>query len=415
MTEPTTAKPANGELVNRVQQLRLNTQIGAGKTARSGTSWLPWVLCALLALSWAGVGIRGYKSGAYSPTSSSAGSTTGSGSESSPAKSQSSGPIIPGTIDVSESGYLVPAQTIAVSPIDVGGRVVELNVVEGKLFKKGQVLARLEDTSYKAQVAEAVASLKAAEKRLEAAKMKLAVLLPDSVRKIEMDQAEEELKEAEAQRERANDQYTRLGKLGPGVSEQELRQARFDFEAAAARARRLGVALVILKEGPRQEMKAGAEADVKSAEADVKGAEARLVQAQWRLDNCTITAPIDGTILNKKAELGNLVNPMAFSASTSGGGAVCDMANLTDMEADLEIAEREIGKLVVGQRCRIKCPVAPDRFYEGRLDRIMPIGNRARNIVNVRVKVKLPEGEVPGSILKPEMRAEVVFLANETK
>jgi multidrug resistance efflux pump len=335
MTEPTTAKPANGELVNRVQQLRLNNQIGAVKSARAGTSWLPWVLCALLALSWAGVGIRGYKTGSITSAAAPATSTP-SGSEGSSTKTQTTGPVIPGTIDVSESGYLVPAQTIAVSPIDVGGRVVELNVVEGKLFKKGQVLARLEDTSYKAQVAESVASLKAAEKRLEAAKMKLAVLLPDSVRKIEMDQAEEEMKEAEAQRERAKDQYNRLEKLGVGVSEQELRQARFDYDAAAAKARRMSVALVILKEGPRQEQKAAAEADVKSAEADVKGAEARLVQAQWRLDNCTITAPIDGTILNKKAELGNLVNPMAFSASTSGGGAVCDMANLADMEADLE-------------------------------------------------------------------------------
>jgi HlyD family secretion protein len=412
MTEPTTARPANGELVNRVQQLRLNTQLGAGKSARGGTSWLPWVLCGLLALSWAGVGIRGYKTGAFAPAAA-ASSATAAGPEGSSGKAAVSGPVIPGTIEISESGYLVPAQTIAVSPIDVGGRVVELNVIEGKLFKKGAVLARLEDTNYKAQVAEAVASLRAAEKRLEAAKMKLAVLMPESVRKIEMDQAEEEVKEADAQRERANDQYLRLSKLGPGVSEQELRQARYDFDAAAAKARRLAVALVILKEGPRQEMKAGAEADVKSAEADVKGAEARLIQAQWRLDNCTITAPIDGTILNKKAELGNLVNPMAFSASTSGGGAVCDMANLADMEADLEISEREIGKLVVGQRCRVKCPVAPDLLYEGRLDRIRPTGNRAKNIVNVRVKVKLPEGEVPGSILKPEMRAEVAFLAEQ--
>ena len=48
-------------------------------------------------------------------------------------------------------------------------------------------------------------------------------------------------------------------------------------------------------------MKEAAEADVRSAEADVNAAKARLVQSQWRLDNCIIRAPIDGTVLEKKA------------------------------------------------------------------------------------------------------------------
>jgi len=317
-----------------------------------------------------------------------------------------------GTIQLEYTGYLATAQMIAVSPIDVGGRVVELNVVEGKLFPKGAILAKLEDTSYQAQVVEAQASLAAAKKRLDASKMKFAAMLPESVRKVEIDQAEEEVREADALRERAKDQFTRLEKLGPGVSEQELRQARFDFEGAAAKARRLTAALAILKEGPRQEQKAVAEADVKGAEADVKGAEARLIQAQWRLDNCVIKAPIDGTVLAKKAELGNLVNPMAFSASTSGGGAVCDMANLADLEVDLKVPEQAISKLHVDQRCRVKCKAYPDRVYEGRLDRIMPTANRADSTVNVRVKVKLPAGETPGKYLMPDMGADVSFMAD---
>ena len=52
----------------------------------------------------------------------------------------------------------------------------------------------------------------------------------------------------------------------------------------------------------------------------------------------------------------------------------------------------------------------PDRVYEGRLDRIMPTANRADSTVNVRVKVKLADGEVPGTYLKPEMGAVVSFL-----
>lgn len=419
MIEPTaTARPApavNGELVHRVQQLRLDNQVGAGaKAARGGgASWLPWVLCALLAFAWAGYAIRGYRNAPPAPAgepAAPAAATTASMTSSTAAA------VVPGTIQLEVKGYLVPAQQIAVSPIDVGGRVVELNVVEGKLFKKGDVLARLEDTAYKAQVAEAQASLASAVKRLDATKMRLHALLPESVRQVEKIQVEAELREAEAQRDRVQDQVDRLTRLGGGAaSEQELRQSRFDLLGAAARVGRLKASLEILNEGPRKEQVAAAEADVRAAEAEVKVGEARLVQAQWRLSNCVITAPIDGTVLTKRAELGNLVNPMAFSASTSGGGAVCDMANLADLEVDLEIPERDIGKVVVGQRCRIKADAYADRVYAGRLDRIMPIANRAKSIVNVRVKITLPAGEVPGTYLKPEMGAVVSFLADEKK
>ena len=77
-TSTTRLPAANGELVNRVQQLRLNDQLGAGKTARGGASWLPWVLCGLMAVAWAGVGIRGYRNGAFSSAPATGGGTAAS-------------------------------------------------------------------------------------------------------------------------------------------------------------------------------------------------------------------------------------------------------------------------------------------------------------------------------------------------
>ena len=62
MATPTESRPsANGELADRVQQLRLDNQLGTGKSTGSGGSWLPWVLCGLLAITWVGVGVRWYK------------------------------------------------------------------------------------------------------------------------------------------------------------------------------------------------------------------------------------------------------------------------------------------------------------------------------------------------------------------
>jgi multidrug resistance efflux pump len=406
------AEPANGELLHRVRQIRLDDQLGRKSGGGGGTSWLPWVLCALLALAWAGVAIRSYRNAPQQDTSAAA--PTG-GTAATPSGSSTPAPEA-GAIQVEVKGYLMPARQIAVSPIDVGGRIVELNFVEGGRYEQGFVLAKIDPSSYVAARDEASALLAAARQRQAVAVQRSADLQgnanppPGSVRELEIKQLEAQIREADAQQRKSQDEVTRLEQLAGARSGREWVQAQIDVSAAVARRVKLETDLTLLKKGARPEKLKAAEAELAATEADVMAAEARLTQAQWRVDNCTIKAPITGTVLSKKAELGNLANPMAFSASTSGGGAVCDLADLSDLEADLEIPEREISKLKVGQPCRIRADAYSDRVYEGRLDRIMPIANRAKSIVNVRVKVKLPAGEIPGTYLKPEMGAVVSFL-----
>jgi multidrug resistance efflux pump len=394
----------NGDLVNRVNKLRLGERLDS-KPSRGGATWLPWALCILLALAWAGVGIRGYKN-APAPTTAPASTST----EAAAAPANPSAPA-PGSVALTLKGYLIPARQIAVSPIDVAGRVVELNIIEGKKYKQGDVLAKIEDTSYVAMVDESKASLAAAEKRLIANKAKLAALQPESVRIIEVNQVEQEMKEAEAQKGFAQDELARLTKIGvAATAEREVNQARFDLQAATAKVSKLAAVLAILKEGPRREMKEAAEADVHSAEDDVNAAKARLVQSRWRLDNCVIRSPIGGTILEKRTELYNLVNPLALAGIS---GSICDMADLSDMEVDIEVGEREIAKLVNVKNCRIVADAYPGRTYTGTLDRIMPVAIRSNNVVKVRVKLRLPAGEEPGTYLKPNMGAVVTFLADK--
>lgn len=381
------------EMLDRVQQLRLDSRLSGAKSARAGSGRLPWILCGVLALTWAGVAIRTYRNPAAVAVPGIATPAPVATGESPGTPAPKAAPVAAGTVQLEVKGYLVPAQQIAVSPIEVGGLITELNVVEGKLFPRGAILAKIDDTSYRTSAAEAQATL-------AAARMRLAELLPSSVREIELDQIEGELEEAKASMKRAEDILKRLRSIRATAAEQELVQAETDFRAASARVDRLKATLEILKEGPRPEK-------IKAAEAEVRAAQARVDQANWRLGNCIIRTPITGTVLTKKAELGNLVNPLAFAATS---GSVCDIADLADLEVDLEIPERDIRKLAVGQPCRIRADAYPDKLYTGILDRIMPIANRAKSVVNVRVKVRLPDGEVPGTYLKPEMGAVVSFL-----
>ena len=135
--------------------------------------------------------------------------------------------------------------------------------------------------------------------------------------------------------------------------------------------------LKLMHDGPRVERIDAAKAEVMQAEAD-------LAKAEWRLGNCTIVAPISGTILKKNAEEGNIVNPIAFNGSFS----LCEMADLSDLEVDLSIQERDdLPACTKGRQCKVRAEAFPDRVYDGVVSRLMPIADRAKGAMPVRVKL----------------------------
>jgi hypothetical protein len=122
-------------------------------------------------------------------------------------------------------------------------------------------------------------------------------------------------------------------------------------------------------------------------------------------------------ILTKKAEENNMVNPAAFNGSFS----ICEMADLRDVEVELDIQERDISKVFLHQECL----VLPDawqsskrflaihpRGYKAYVSRIMPTANRSKGAVPVRVRIVVPKEE-QGVFIKPDMGAMVTFFNRE--
>jgi HlyD family secretion protein len=164
---------------------------------------------------------------------------------------------------------------------------------------------------------------------------------------------------------------------------------------------RLRFAYSLMQIGSRKER-------IDAARADVLTAQANLEKAKWKLDNCKIRSPVTGTILKKNAEEGNLVNAIAFSGSVS----LCELADLSDLEVDLTVQERDIARVFKGQKCQVRAEAYPDRVYEGVVSRLMPIADRAKGAIPVRVKLTVPREE-EGVYLKPEMGAIVTFYKAE--
>jgi RND family efflux transporter MFP subunit len=222
------------------------------------------------------------------------------------------------------NGYLNPITQVQVSP-RVSGQVTELYFEEGTRVKEGQVLARIDPTSYEFDWRMAEARLAIARARLD---------------------------EARAGTEQ---------KKGPA--------------------------------NPRLE--------VHKAEATL--AEVELAKAKWVLDSTQVRSPITGTVLAKHVDKGNTVNPLSFTLR----GSICDIADLTKMEVEVQIQDRDFAKVFKGQKCKVVLHAFPETVYKGEVSRLWPVGDRAKGTIPVRVRLELPKDDARA---RPEMGARVVFL-----
>jgi multidrug resistance efflux pump len=386
MNESADGVPANGPttLSDRVKELRLTGKVEGNSVTAGAARWLPWVLCAFLAVGWAGFAIKYYIGTRAKPEESASGAANKGG-----AAAQK--PSITDTVALEVKGYLIPTQQISISPIDVAGRVIKLNIEEGMSFQKDDVLAEIDPTPYLAQLAEAKAQVAGAKARFAE--------LKEGSRPEEKAQALAELDDAKAVLEQYRKEWMRFeSQKTLSITTREYEQAEAGYLSAKKRMEAKQKAYDLVMLGPRQERK-------DAGQADMEAAEARLVQSQWKLENCTIKSPVTGVILSKKAEVGSLINPVVGGVSTN----LCDIADLRKLEVDLEVQERDIAKVRLDQKCKVVADAFPTREYEGYVERMMPIANRAKSVVPVRIKVVPRDDEKQGEYLRPEMGVTVTF------
>jgi multidrug resistance efflux pump len=385
------SRPTPVSLSDRVRSLRLDKPTQAAPRS----TWLPWTLCLLLAGSTAGLGYVAFGP-AGSETKNLAGDSSSGTSATSGLSTFSNNQIAPGEVVLDRKGYVIPAHLILVSP-KVSGMIERLSIEEGQRVKKDEVLAELETIDYKADYDRAVGSVRVAWQRF--------LELYTGNRGQEIKQAKAELEEAEANKQQLYLDWKRNTRL-TGTSAMAIRdyeQADYAYRAMERRVEKLRQAYELMLEGARAERIHAAWGDVEQAEAD-------LTKAKWRLDNCMIRAPVSGTILTKKAEIGNLVNPIAFNGSFS----LCEMADLSDLEVDMSIEEREVSKVFKGQLCKVRPEAFPEREYRGVVSRLMPSADRPKSAIPVRVKLIVPREE-EGVYLKPDMGVIVLFLKKSEK
>ncbi|RMG14548.1 MAG: efflux RND transporter periplasmic adaptor subunit [Planctomycetota bacterium] len=309
------------------------------------------------------------------------------------------------------NGYVVAARRAALSA-DAPGRIVELNVTEGSVVRRGDVVARLYDAEAKAALRRAEAerdlaraSARSAQAALDAAEAARRRATSDVVA------AGAATAAAKAERDLARADLARAEELGRAAvnTPRERDAAQSALDAAEARCRRAGAleAAARAAADAAEHRVAVARADLEVARARLAAAEAARAQAEAALDKMKVRAPFDGVVVLKDAEVGEVVSPNAQGGSNSRG-SVATMVDFASLEVQADVPETSLRAVRPGGPARIYLDAFPDHPYRGRVDRIWPTADRQTATVEVRIAF-LERDER----LRPEMGVRVVFLPEE--
>lgn len=305
------------------------------------------------------------------------------------------------------NGYVVAARRAALST-DVPGRIVELNVTEGSVVKKGEVVARLFADEYRAAWQQTEANFAAATATITRAEANVAVARATVV------EAQSSLQTAHALRDEGTaklafaiqerERVDRLATTGiQAISQQQ--QAERDLAAAKARLASLVAAVesnVAAVKTADQRAKVAA-ADVEVAKSQARAADAARQQAKATLDKTDVRAPFDGIVVLKDAEVGEVVSPNVQGGSNARG-AVCTMVDFESLEVQANVPETNLASVTTGAPADIFLDAFPDTRYPGVVDRIWPTADRQKATVEVRVKFQRQDDR-----LRPQMGVRIVF------
>jgi len=287
------------------------------------------------------------------------------------------------------TGYIIAAHKIEVAS-KVNGRVAWIGVDKGDHVKLGQVLVRLEDDEYRAQAVQQKGQLTMLQAKLDEA---LHGSRPEEIAKARADvnQAKADLSNSEVSLNRTKE-LVRQGVL----AKQQLDDAQAKYDSDAAKVNSLQRTLDLSVLGPRKE-------EIDQIRGQIDQARGALDYAQTQLDNTIIKAPITGTILDRNVEKGEFITT-GFVGDKGAKGYIVTMADLNDLQVELDIPQSDFPKLGERQKGTITTDAYPDKKYQGYVQQVSPEADRAKATVQVKVKVNNPDG-----LLRPDMNATVNF------
>ena len=323
----------------RSERSELLSQLRIDRAGQPTRSRLPWLIAIVVVLAAAAGGLWIARERLSVPAV-----RTAVAREAGPA----SGPA--SVLDA--TGYVTARRQATVSA-KITGKVIEVNIEEGQRVEEGEVLARLDDTETRAQLALAQAQLTAARSQLAEWQTMLAQAERDYVRQQEL--ARRELVSAQS--------------LDAAMAQREMFKARL-----GAATQQVGVATESVR------------------------------VAQVQLDNTVIRAPFGGVIVAKAAQPGEMISPISAGGgfTRTGIGTIVDMDSL---EIQVDVNESFINRVTPDQPVEAILNAYPDWKIPGSVIAIIPSADRSKATVKVRIAIRSKDARIV-----PDMGIRVGFL-----
>jgi HlyD family secretion protein len=262
---------------------------------------------------------------------------------------------------VSATGKVQPETEVKISP-EVAGEIIELPVEDGKVVKKGDLLVKIKPDSYKALLEQQEAAISAAK-------------ATNLQQKATMLKAEHDFK-------RAEDLFNK--KL---ISEQEYNAAQAAYDVAKN--------------------------TFESSLHEIERAQAGSSQARDQLSKTTIYSPIDGTVTALNSKLGERL----VATGQFAGTEVMRVADLSHMEARVDVNENDVVNVKVGDKAELKIDAYGDRKFQANVYQIANTGKTTgagtqEEVTNFEVKIRIEDHDV---VLKPGLSCTAEIQTNEMK
>jgi HlyD family secretion protein len=323
------------------------------------------------------------------------------------------GELLPDTSRLTAAGYVV-ADRQSVLAAKFTGRLAKLFKVESQDATEGELVAEMDHNELDATIAEAqsevavaaaeaqrlrrlvnqaeteIAAAKAALQTFDAENQQYEILRADAQRRLELD---EKLAARHAvSTSQLDDRRTEVLAAEAKIVWTKQRKAESQRQIAVAEART-----------------DAARAAVAVADAKHQAAAAHVKVLESQRDESFIRAPFNGKVIEKAAEVGEIVAPISIGGSMARGSIVT-LAKWDSRQAEVDVAESQLKGVWTGQTAEITVDAIRDdkdrkEVFSGIVSRILPRADRSKATVKVRVAFDKLDDKI-----KPEMGVRVEFL-----
>jgi len=313
-------------------------------------------------------------------------------------------------VRITANGTVVPIQSVNLSPKSAG-IVKELYVEQGDRVEAGDVVARMDNSTFQAELTQAQANLAQAQANLAKARAGNTTAAIGQIQ-ASVSQAEAQVREAEARLALATDRVRRNETLAAegAISRDRLdeviseaNRARASVEQAQAGVREARRRLEDSQNGSRPE-------DIAVAEARVKEAQGRVQAVQTQIEDTAVRAPFAGIITQKYATEGAFVTPTTSASTNSSATSTSVVALASGLEVLAEVPEVDINQVAEGQAVEIVADAFPDQVFQGKVRLIAPAAVEEQNVTSFQVRVALVTGK---DKLRSGMNVDLTFLGKQ--